>query len=330
MPAAVIEAMTTYRAQLDAQERAASTRMAAAWLDATRGLDGDMERLAMELSNAASAGRPVRRWHVLRMERYQSLMRQMGGQLREYAPVAVEQMQQQQQLMARWGIEHAEQLVNMQTEGITGQFNRLPISAVQNMVGNAGDGTPLGQLLRASWGQQAPDVAGALVRGVALGWHPSKIAQAMRQAANVPLERAIVISRTEPLRVYRTVSMESYRRSGVVDRYMRIAAKSTRTCMACIMSDGMTYPITVPFEEHVQGRCQSVPVVRGAAPIEFERGPAWFARQDDATQRAMLGPGRYDAWQSGKFDLSDVVARVENDTWGASLQVRSLAELVGA
>ena len=328
MPSAVIEAMTNYRAQLDAQERAASTRMAAAWLDATRGLDGDMERLAMQLSNAATAGRPVRRWHVLRMERYQSLMRQMGGQLREYAPVAVEQMQQQQQLMARWGIEHAEQLVNVQTPGITGQFDRLPLSAVQNMVGNAGDGTPLGQLLRASWGQQAPDVAGALVRGVALGWHPSRTAQAMRQAANVPLERAIVIARTESLRVYREASRQSYQRSGLVSGYMRIAAKSVRTCMACLLSDGQFYPLDVPFEEHVQGRCQAIPRVKGAAPIEFERGPQWFARQDAATQRAMLGAGRFDAWQSGKFDLSDVVARVENDTWGASLQVRSLAELV--
>lgn len=327
MPA-VIDAMTNYRAALDAQERAASTRMAAAWLDATRGLDGEMERLAMELSNAANAGRPVRRWHVLRMERYQSLMRQLGGQMREYAPVAVEQMEAQQQLMARWGIEHAEQLVNVQTEGIAGQFNRLPVSAVQNMVGNAGDGTPLGQLLRASWGQQAPDVAGALVRGVALGWHPSKTARAMRQAANVSLERAIVIARTESLRVYRESSRQSYQRSGLVSGYLRIAAKSTRTCVACLFSDGQFYPLSVPFEEHVQGRCQAIPRVRGASPIEFEKGPAWFARQDDATQRAMLGPGRYDAWQAGKFDLSDVVARVENDTWGASLQVRSLAELV--
>ena len=328
MPA-VIDAMTNYRAQLDAQERAASTRMAAAWLDATRGLDSEMERLALELSNAANAGRPVRRWHVLRMERYQSLMRQMGGQMREYAPVAVAEMEAQQQLMARWGIEHAEQLVNLQTEGITGQFNRLPISAVQNMVGNAGDGTPLGQLLRTSWGQQAPDVAGALVRGVALGWHPSKIAQAMRQAASVPLERALLISRTEVLRVYKEATRASYLASGLVTEYMRIAAKSIRTCPGCLAADGRRYPLSEPFASHPMCRCTMVPIVRGAPRIVFETGEQWFERQDAATQRDVLGPGRYDLWSRGTVDFSQMATTHHSDRWGDAIMSASVAELVG-
>lgn len=330
MPSAVIDAMSQYRLALDAADRAASTRMAAAWLDATRSLDGEIARLAMEMTNVAAAGRPVRIWHVQRMERYQSLMRQVGVQMREFAPVAVDEMTQAQALMARLGIEHGEQLIAMQLPGIGAQFDRLPVAAVQNMVGNAGDGTPLGQLLRESWGQQAPDVAGALVRGTALGWSPDRIARAMRAAVDVGLERALVISRTEVARVYRESSRQSYIKSNVCNGYRRIASKSARTCMACIMSDGQFYELTVPFEEHVQGRCTSVPVVRNAAPIVFETGPQWFMRQDAATQRAMMGPGRFNAWQAGKFKLPDLVTVHHDDVWGNSLQVTPLRELIGA
>lgn len=325
----VIDSMDQFRLSLDAVDSAASTRMAAAWLDATRALDGELERLAMEMASQAAAGRPVRLWHVQRLERYQSLMRQVGVQMREFAPVAVDEMTQAQALMARLGIEHGEQLIAMQLPGIGAQFDRLPVAAVQNIVGNAGDGTPLGQLLRESWGQQAPDVAGALVRGTALGWSPDRIARAMRDAVDVGLERAIVIARSETGRVYRESSRQSYIKSNVVDEYMRIASKSSRTCMACLLSDGVRVPVTVPFEEHVQGRCTACPIVRGAPPIIFETGPQWFMRQDAATQRAMMGPGRYTAWQAGKFKLPDLVTVHHDDVWGNSLQVTPLRELVG-
>jgi hypothetical protein len=124
-------------------------------------LDGELERLALEMAAAAEAGRPVSRWHIARLERYQSLMRQVGMQIRNYVPVAADEISQAQALMARWAIDHSEQLITMQRQGIVGQFNRLPIEAVQNMVGVAGNGSPLETLLRHSFGEQTPDVAGS-------------------------------------------------------------------------------------------------------------------------------------------------------------------------
>jgi hypothetical protein len=150
----------------------------------------------------------------------------------------------------------------------------------------------------------------------------------MRDAVNVTLDRAITIARTETARVYRETSRQQYIRSRVVEGYIRVAAKSVRTCMACLMADGTFYPLDVPFEEHVNGRCTSVPQVKGAPPIVYETGAQWFARQDAATQRQMMGPGRYEAWQHGQFQLADLVMRVESDVWGHSLQVRPLRVLL--
>jgi len=62
---------------------------------------------------------------------------------------------------------------------------------------------------------------------------------------------------------------------------------------------------------------------------EFQRelGRDWFERQDEGTQRRMMGPGLYDAWKAGTVKLEDMPKRVEDRTWGNSWQVSSLREL---
>jgi hypothetical protein len=92
--------------------------------------------------------------------------------------------------------------------------------------------------------------------------------------------------------------------------------------------DGTIYSLYTPFEEHPQGRCTQVPVVKGLTPVTWQNGQSWFLSQNEVTQKSILGTGRYDAWKAGQFQLSDVVKRVENDVWGTSLQTASLKELI--
>jgi hypothetical protein len=161
-----------------------------------------------------------------------------------------------------------------------------------------------------------------LVRGTALGWNPVKTARAMRDEVNVTLEHAILIGRTEQMRVYRETGRQQYIESRVVEGYRRVAAKSIRTCMACLIADGEFFPSSVPFEEHPNGRCTALPVVIGAPPVVYETGEQWFQRQNAATQRKMMGPGRYEAWQEGRFALADLVTVRQNDTWETACRSR--------
>ena len=142
------------------------------------------------------------------------------------------------------------------------------------------------------------------------------------------MDRAINIARTEQLRVYRTANLAQYKESGVVRGYQRLSARDTRVCPACLFADdGTIYSLDDPFDEHPQGRCTPVPVVIGLPVVTWQSGISWFESQSAASQRGMLGPGAYDAWQNGQFDLADMVGRVENEVWGGALTTKSLSEL---
>ena len=90
--------------------------------------------------------------------------------------------------------------------------------------------------------------------------------------------------------------------------YQRVATLDERTCMACIMLDGMLYRSEDEFDDHPYGRCILVPLYSDTRPIRPVGGGAnWFLALPKETQRAIMGPEYYAAWMAGKFDLSDLI-----------------------
>lgn len=59
-----------------------------------------------------------------------------------------------------------------------------------------------------------------------------------------------------------------------------------------------------------------------------ESGRDWFLRQDEATQRKILGSGHYDAWKDGRFALEDLPHKTHDATWGDSWTPRPLYDLL--
>jgi len=132
------------------------------------------------------------------------------------------------------------------------------------------------------------------------------------------LQQAMNTARTETLRAYREASLMQYRNSGVVSGYRRMSARDDRVCPGCLFTDGMLVEDLFSFYEHNQGRCTAVPVVIGAeGASEFENGTEWFLRQDEETQRSILGAGRYEAWQEGAR-LEDMATLEMDPTWGGA------------
>lgn len=317
--------MRQYKAALLRDERAQMQEMARRWLAVERRLTGQMEALAWQMDAIKRDGGIVSRELLMNDARYRQLLVQLTGELERYSDNVAVQITAQQRRLARLGIAHAENAITVQ--GVTAGFNRLPIEAVEYMVGLTGNGSPLRTLIAQSWPLSADGLTQELINGVALGYNPRKTARLMAQAATGSLDRMMVIARTEQLRVYRQANRESYLASGVVTAYKRLATHDSRVCAACLMDEGHTYELGEEMPEHPQGRCTMVPLVEGMPNPKWQLGREWFEEQPAATQRDILGKGRYYAWQNGDFDLDEIVTVKPNPTWGPSIAVTPLREL---
>lgn len=327
MPPLVIDLMQGWRADLLRGDEAMQREMAQRWLGVERALSTQLDALTLELQR--DGGR-VTMGKLQRNRRYRELMGQVDDELRKYSRFAERRIVDRQQALLNAAISHSQAAVSaVATEAeMLVQFNRLPVSAVENMVGLTGAGTPVRDILADASRDGPEGLTQELVDGIALGRNPVETARrALRLGLATSFTRMATIARTETLRVYRQTTLESYQRSNVVVAYRRLSARDRRTCIGCLFADGRIYRLDQPFDEHPAGRCAMVPVLRSVPPVQFETGQQWFTRQPESTQRAMLGPSRMDLWQRGEVSLDDLVTRRWDDTWGGALvpaPVRSL------
>ncbi len=329
MPPAIVDTMTGFRASILRREAEQMARMALAWRNVEQALLGEMELVAADVLERRAAGRALDMRALMRMERYQTLLRDTRIQLLQYGEMAEREITQAQRVLAELGIDHAGTMMRMAAGSVDLRFDQLVVAAVENMVGLAGDGSPLASLLRDSFGDGMTSMTDELIRSTALGRNPRLTAQRMRQGVRIALNRSLNLARTEQLRVYREASRQQYEASGVVSGFKRIATKDSRTCMACLLRDGELYTVQETLRTHPSCRCAMIPIVKGYKPVTWQKGADWFRQQDAATQRQMMGPGKYAAWQAGQFDLDQLVTVRPNPVWGDSVQVTPLRELTG-
>lgn len=330
MPPLVVDVMTAHRAALLRRERTQMRAMAQQWLTVERALQSEVVRFTERVRQDGLTPGQIRS-RQFQLDRFASLLRQVQTELVRYTDYAAPLISGQQREYAATGASHAADAISaVGTQyGVAVGFDRLPVAAVENMAGLAGDGSPLRSLLQGSFGVGADGMFNQLIAGVALGRNPRVVARMMvRDGLSQSLTRMLLIARTEQLRVYREASRQAYIHSGVVEQYKRLSAKNRRTCAACLMADGQVYDLDVPFEEHPAGRCTTVPVVAGLPPVQWQEGRDWFVAQSPDVQRSILGPGRYNAWKDGVFDLDQLVSRRENPTWGAALVPTPLRDLL--
>lgn len=327
----VVEVMAGFRRELLAREAAQMAEMARRWLQVERALMGEMEALAARLDALRRAGQAPTQGQILQMGRYQALVAQLRQEWALYQQYAVETISAGQQAFGAAAIQGSVAALEATAPGISVTFTRLPLEAVEAMVGLVGDGSPLAAYLAraATEAAMVDDLTAALVRGTALGWNPRETARKMADGMSGGLNQALRTARTEQLRVFREIARQSYAASGVVSGYKRLAARDSRTCAACLAADGTLYRLDEVMPEHPSGRCTMVPVVVGYGSPQWEQGPQWFAGQSSAVQRQILGQGRFDAWQAGAFLFEDLATVQRDDVWGDSLQAAPLKSLIG-
>lgn len=327
----VLSVLEDYRRRVLARDEVTRRDLVRRWLAVEEALEDTIEALVREMAEARAAGRPVTVGMLSQSERYRSLLAQAQEQMRRYSRYAEGLISREQYQALQEGIDLGAATIRAAgaQAGIDVLFDVLDAEAVNVAIGYAADGSPLSQLLMRAYPDTVTRITDTLVRGVALGWNPRKTARAMRDDMAGNAQRAMVVARTEQLRALRTANVREYQASGVVQYYRRRAARTARTCLACLLEDGRLYPVGTQFSDHPNGRCFAEPVLEGAATPFRQTGRQWFEGQNESVQRLIMGDARYEAWRGGEFRLEQAARMSVHPIWGEAPQVVPLEQLVG-
>ncbi len=223
-------------------------------------------------------------------------------------------------------------------EGAIPSFTRLNPGVLESIVAQSGPGSPVAALFDAMPAGTAERISAKLTNGLALGKGMEEVAREVRPEVGGDLVRSVAIVRTESLRAYRSAAIENYaHNSDVVKGWQWSAQLSRRTCPVCIAMHGSIHPLEEPFGSHVNCRCVPIPYTASWAELgfddieeavpEMQSGADWFGVQANATQQAILGPGKFDLYTSGEIDLPDVIGYRVNPVWGETRYERSIKDI---
>lgn len=313
-----------YRQQLVNNEDAALKQMSRYWLDMERSMTDQFKLLKQEIDELRSAGVAVPKQYIRTLHRYQYMLAQLQQNLGEFSVKAERIIERNQRENYILGLDSATEIITA-TKPTASIWNRVNNEAAELMVGFAGNGAPLGELLRHDYADSASDILDALVSGIALGKGTGEVAKDMAEAMQDDYRRAVLIARTETNRAYRIANAEQYAASGVVTRVLRLCYPPT-ACFACLMMDGEECPNGI-CDDHPNGKCTTVVETVGGVRPDWETGKEWFLKQSEEDQRRIMGAGHYDLWKNQGVPLRNMVTMKVNPVWGGNPSVKPLKDL---
>lgn len=318
------------------RESTAVTRLLRLYAPVYKALVRDAERLAVELAEANASGIGVGEGFLAKQRRILALRDQIAQLIDGFARDAEVSTRDLQGIGVDLGAGHGVTLTQTalaaSAPGFEASFNRVPASALENLVGQFSDGSPLRSLFQTFGPDAAQSAEQILFRTLAQGQHPTIAARALRTQLGVPLTRAMAVARTELLRSYRSAGLAQMRSNADVVKGWRWNAKlDRRTCSACWARHNTVYPLSAPFIEHVNGRCVPSPVTMTWEELGFppevsqiappglvggKSGIAAFAALSETEQVAIVGPGKLALLKAGSITLADTVQETSHPRWG--------------
>lgn len=330
-----------YRKALLARERTASARLVREYGKIWRRIDREIQDLAGRYYRALQAGTASGTDWVYQFGRLRELRRQALDELVRFARYAENEINASQLAAAERALNESEQLLRVGIgeipPGVSLRFNKLPRSAVRSMVGTMQANSVLVERLTQIAGEGAQAVQDGLVQGLALGQNPRVIARAIRDDLGAGLSKAMTWARTETLRAYRSATLATYRENDdMVKGWMWRSARNERTCAMCWAMDGTLLELEEDLDDHPNGRCFAVPVMKTWREMGFdidetvkpkETGLEAFEKLSNAEKAKVLGRSKMAAYQDGRFTLNDLVGRRLDPRWGSMRYERSLREI---
>lgn len=330
---AIIAAREDWRNRLTTDYEATATRLQAAYGRTLPRIQNQRDLLIGRLQELSANDDALTVRRVRGLSEYSDLARNIEIEMQSFAAIAQNEAATLADNAVQMGLLSAEDMAltsaGQGRQLVAGMWNRPDPAALQRLVGYVDS-----EAYRAKWaafGENAGrSFADTVLAGVALGQSPNATARLISNWMNIPLAWAASSVRTVQLYSYRKAAHETYRANGdILDGWVWIASiGDPRTCMSCIAQHGTVHPLSEDLTDHHNGRCSPAPLVKGMSwHTELQSGIDWFSEQSPATQREYMGKGMYEAWQAGKFDLSDVSVEYHNDVYGTMKRSATLQEL---
>lgn len=169
-----------------------------------------------------------------------------------------------------------------------------------------------------------------VTRELATGADPRAIAQAARSEGALDVVRGETLTRTETMRAYRAAVFETYRANEhLIGGWVWRSSLDSTTCGACWAMHGTKHSLDEELEDHPRGKCVPVPLARSYEEVgidapdarpDFIDGETRLREAGPDVARAVLGPGAYQAWSTGKIRLSDLVHTHRHPVHGNSVR----------
>lgn len=337
----IYDLLDKFRRRLLRGERQAASELVRAY----GGIWGRLNREILDLVGEynRSGGQASGTGWFARWERATALQRQAEEELGRLAGLLGRTVEEQGRAAAAQGAEDGVELMGEALgpapAGAVLGFNRLPVGAIENLVGaGRAAGSPLRDLLEGLPEEGGKIVYEGLLTGLAMGQGARVVARNIRRGLGGQLGRALTIARTETIRAYREATHQTYlANQDIVKGWIWRSARNVRTCASCWAMDGTEHTLEERLDDHPNGRCFEVPKTKTWAELGFagvpERvskvgtGAEAFGRLPEADKLRVLGPAKYAALREGKIKLGDLVGLRVDPRWGSIRAERSLKDL---
>jgi SPP1 gp7 family putative phage head morphogenesis protein len=339
----VEQELARQRAAQRQQEQARTQHILTLYETVRRRFEHDLNALADEIETATAQGVEVRPGWLFAQARYRALMADLAAHTHDFLQTAAEVTISGQADAVAQAVEDGRRLAERALIGpehtvarVAGAWNRLPGPALDHLIGQASDGTPLTALF-AEVAPAAPEkVRDSLAFGVAAGRNPRVVAREVAKLANVTPNRALTIARTEIVGAHRAGVTATWQQTGAVAGWTWRCARDARTCAVCWALDGSEHAVDAQMESHPCCRCGRIPRMKtwvelgfsgvSSTPLVTTTGPGVFATLSEADKLAVLGRSKLDAYNNGDITLQDLVKPTHSNRWGPGVRVASLAE----
>lgn len=328
-PLDVLEAARQFRAALLARDAETLGRLALAYSGIARSLQDKIDALLLTIErDAPTPGQ------LAKMSRFLSLLDDTEAQLGKFANFAELEMNGAARAAIAQSVQDARRLVILAAGSdpmIVAGFNQLSPNAIEALLGFMAPDSALYRRLQFLAPATASIVRDKLIEGVGLGYGPPKLAGLINDALGLGLTDALRMTRTVQLYAYREANRATFvANSDVVEGWYWYAELDTETCASCWAEHGSFHTNDETLDDHHNGRCAMIPAVIGRDNPVDQSGEDAFNRLSPEQQQEILGPGKYDAWQAGKFEFSALSSQHADEVYGSMRSEATLADLVGS
>ena len=157
------------------------------------------------------------------------------------------------------------------------------------------------------------------------------IGLAVRAALGAGLTWVLRTARTLSVKAYNAAIGANYRGNpDVVTGWVWWATLDPNCCISCVAMHGTEHSPSETLDDHHNGRCVALPIVRGRRPEGSEQtGREWFDALTDAEQQGIMGKAKWRAWRDGAVAWEDMTGITSDPALGSMRYAPSLKALLG-